>query len=193
MKRIVPVLAFALALAVGGRAQAAPIVGGVTDVTFDAGIAALFSGIDPLGTATLNGLTATFPITGGTTEPFILIEHEGSGLGLSTVGGSNRLDLLNFLIDVDALTVFGDVGLDNSGPLLFDLPLFSIEEGLRLALTTQSAGALAQYLGIGVGADLTGLEIATANPQPKIPEPGVLLLMGMGLVALGRRMHGSRQ
>jgi hypothetical protein len=109
------------------------------------------------------------------------------------VGGSNRLDLLNFLIDVDALTVFGDVGLDNSGPLLFDLPLFSIEPGLRLALTSQSAGALAQYLGIGVGADLTGLEIATANPQPKIPEPGVLLLMGMGLVALGRRMHGSRQ
>jgi hypothetical protein len=75
MQRPIAVFVFALALALGGRAQAAPIVGGVTGVTFDAGIAALFDAINPLGTATLSGLTASFPITGGMTTPTILIEH----------------------------------------------------------------------------------------------------------------------
>lgn len=189
MKRPIAVFVFALVLALGGRAQAAPIVGGVTDVTLDAEIAALFEAVNPLGSATLNGLTASFPITGGTTTPTILIEHEGSGLGL--VSGGDSLDLRNFLIDVAQGTVFGDVGFDGAAPVAFDVPLFAlvINGSIRLALTEDAGDAIEQLLGLT--SDLTGVQIATAVPQPKIPEPGMLLLMGMGLVAVGRRL-GTR-
>jgi hypothetical protein len=190
MKQLVPAFVLTLALA-GGGAQAAPISGGFTEVTFDAAIAGLFDSVQPLGSATQNGLTFTFPVTGGTTTPTILIEHGGSGVGLKS-DEPNRLDLLNFLIDVDQLTVFGDVGFDGAAPVAFDVPLFGlvIGDSIRLALTEASSGALNQYLGISAP---VGTEIATANPQPQVvPEPGVLLLLGTGLAAMGLRIGRAR-
>jgi hypothetical protein len=105
------------------------------------------------------------------------------------VSGGDSLDLRNFLIDVAQGTVFGDVGVNGSAPGAFDVPLFALvlNGGIRLALTEEAGDAIEQLLDID--ADLTGVEIATAVPRPKIPEPGMLLLMGMGLVALGRRFN----
>jgi hypothetical protein len=81
------------------------------------------------------------------------------------------------------------VGFDGSAPVDFDVPLFALvlNGSIRLALTEEAGDAIEQLLDIDD--DLTGVEIATAVPQPKIPEPGMLLLMGMGLVALGRRLN----
>jgi hypothetical protein len=186
MKRMILALAVVTALGVSGPAQAASFVGGQTDVIFDAGAAGLFASVAPLGTATQNGLTFTFPVTGGTDSP-LSIEHNGSGIELGSSATSDLLELRNFLIDGTSLTVFGDAFL--GGALVATgADLFTVVPdatlGLRLALTGTSASVLSGFLDTSLQA---GLQIATAVPQPRVPEPASILLMGSALALVLRR------
>jgi len=98
------------------------------------------------------------------------------------------LNLGNFIINGPcgpSITVCGSV---NFGAPVADLfTVVPVNSTLRLALTATSANALNGFLGI---TSLTaGTQIATANPQPIVPEPATLLLMGsaLGFAALRRR------
>jgi len=113
MKKTGLSLAALAAVASLGMSQAASahslgveIIGNVTSVeltSFDA-LTGLGLSVSTLGTAKIDAggefPIAAFAITGGTLDPntgFALIEHDGSGLGLSD--GSSDVNLENFLIN----------------------------------------------------------------------------------------------
>ena len=85
-----------------------PIVGGTTSVTFNDAFLDLPIHVSTIGAATLEGATATFPITGGsfdTNTSIALIEHDGSGLTLDDT--ASFLDLENFLINTSVPWNYG--------------------------------------------------------------------------------------
>ena len=115
------------------------VKGGSTAVALDAGFTSALTtlGLTPgtVGTATLNGSTVSFPITGGTVtvydkasgyRPWVqgILFHGGSGLSL-TAGGTS-VSLTDFTIDPGKpARLFGTVSVNgqvaaNSAPL-FDL------------------------------------------------------------------------
>lgn len=192
------VLAMILAPWVGAHAVA--ITGIETTVELTAAGLLVSNGIavQPVGTGSLAGVTATFPITGGTLNGSdALIEHDGSGLSLSK--GNDHLLLLNFLIDTAAAKVFGDavviddVGGVPSAAALNDIPLFDLAAatsgGIPLLLSGTAAGALVSLFGLP---DLTGAQIGLANPSVSaVPVPAAWWLMGSACAALGlRRRRG---
>lgn len=190
---------FALALASApAAAQALPVIGGTTGVKLTAapvlGSAGVSVGL--IGSATLSpgsdGLPLVyFPITGGSFDTASFageIEHDGSGLTLSTASGS--IALTDFVINTSKLELTG--GASFGGTSLSDVPLFDI--GLSgspflpftLSLTATAAGALSTVLGLP---DLTGVTVGTANTLPitsAVPEPATALSMlaGVGLMGL---------
>ncbi|MDX2181391.1 MAG: PEP-CTERM sorting domain-containing protein [Bryobacteraceae bacterium] len=185
--------AFSIALALAASIPAAwsapiGIAGGTTSVELDPATAAILTGaltITPLGTGTLVGLTATFPITGGFIDPvtgMAQIEHVGSGLGFSD--GTDTLDLTDFLIDVDLVAVTGILSGQAAlnGAALGSVPLFDIGPGLVLTLRSEAAAALTQVFGVP---DFTGAVIGVATTSPTtVPEPATWAALGGALTAL---------
>lgn len=206
-------MAFTLGLLVsGGSAHAIPIIGDQTSVLLtseqtltDAGVA-----VSALGSATITNdevgrTTAVLPITGGDfSPPAITIEHGDAGLQLAGNGVTVAAD--NLVIDIQALTLSGDVSVDGGDPTtgaIFDLdPCIDLIgsdaqcidgdgsilfNGYKLTLTEEAA-ALAQSLGIETG--VAGAQFGVAYIDVRlIPEPSTAVLIGLGLVAAaaGRR------
>ena len=174
--------------------------GASTTVNLDAGVVGTLVGaglsLSPLGTASLSGTSAVFPITGGTIDTDLNtaeIFHDGSGLRFQA--GGSILDLENFRIDASIVpgsesgVLTGDVsgGISASG-----VALFNIGPGLSLSLTSTAAGALTGVFGLP---DLTGTAIGSAAVDPAaIPEPSTLLLLssaGLAAAAIRRLKHRS--
>ncbi len=186
-------LATALVVAALGTAERAQahgldIIGNDTSVelTSFGALTGLGLSVTGLGSASIDasGATpiATFDITGGTLNPdtgFALIEHDGSGLGLSD--GTTFVSLQNFLIDTENGVLSGDVSVDKS--LVGNIELFSITDDLTLLLTGAAAGALNGVYGTSLSA---GLEIGIASVDVAVvPVPAALPLMLTALAGLG--------
>jgi hypothetical protein len=179
------VLAFA-AVTLPAHAAVITFYSGSTSVDLNAGTVTTLTGagITPSAIApgTLVGLTATFPVVGGTLDTDTndaVLDHTG---GLRFASASSTLDVLNFLITANLATstgvVTGDVNLN--GTALSDVPLFNIGPGLQLTLTSQAAGAFDTAFGV---AGLTGAVVGVAEPSPSaVPEPGSILLAASAVV-----------
>lgn len=192
------------------QAQAAPIVGGITEVRLDAApvLASLDITVGLLGSAQLLGTPEIspgvnvplvgFPITGGSANGSLSIEHDGSGLSLSRdtngsdAGGVVVVSLQNFLIETATSSLSGLVSVD--GAVVGTLPLFSIGASgvaaypFLLSLTAGAAGALNGALGVEAFAG--GLAVAVANTTPEVeaevpvPAPAAALLFGAAIAPL---------
>lgn len=184
-------LAFSLTLLSSAvvQGQEQTIVGGATSVTFNPTFLSLGLNVTPIGSATLDGATATFPITGGTLNTntsLALIEHDGSGLTLDD--GTSFLDLENFLINTGTPGITGDATLD--GGFVGNVPLFELGAGLEVLLTAAAADVLdATFLG-DTNALVGGEEIGNAVTSPVVPEPSTLLLTSMAAMSLCMRTRG---
>ena len=189
--------AFAAPIPVPPPAQT--LGGGLTTVRLDAApvLTSLGVGVGLLGSANLVNATpvptVSFPITGGALNagvnpvpgvPAALIEHDNSGLRLTA--GSIVVDLENFLIDTQSLTLFGKV--TNGGSLVgSQIPLFAIglsgESSLPFSLSLTGAAANALNSFFSVTAFSSGLAIGVAGTDPQVPEPAALSLAALGLAA----------
>lgn len=171
--------------------QEQTIFGGSTSVTFNSTFLGLGLNVTPIGSATLEGATATFPITGGTvyTDTSVaLIEHAGSGLTLDD--GTSFLDLENFLINTGTPGITGDATLNNT--FVGNVPLFELGAGLEVLLTATAADVLdATFLG-DANLLVGGEQIGTAVTSPVVPEPSTLLLSSLAAIAYCGRMRNCR-
>ena len=167
--------------AVNPSASASPLAsidnlgGGMTQVTLEAGFLQALQGfkLTPgvVGKATLNGMTLTFPITGGNVtyyppgsrDPYVtgMIKHVGSGLSLA--GGGKTVQLTDFVVDPGASMLMGKVTVDGkvaapSAPLFFldgrtlkplqTMGKEAILEGTQVKLTDTAAGLLNMVYGL---------------------------------------------
>ncbi len=197
----------ALAAPAAVHAQALPIVGGVTSVTLTAAptLTSLGVGFGTLGTATASpgsdGIPLVyFPVTGGSINTATFagsIEHDGSGLSLSS--GGTTVNLTDFVIDTVALSLTGQVAVEGGAALgavpIFDLGFSSNPVSpFTLSLTAAAAGAITTVFGLP---DLTGVTLGTANtiPVTTVPEPATYAAMLAGLafigLALARRQRAA--
>lgn len=181
----------AATIMLGGGTTTVEFVPAVVQTLTDAGLA-----LSPLGTASLSGTTAMFPITGGmidTDTEMAEIFHSGSGLRFDD--GMMMLDLMNFVINA-TVTPGSESGVltgDVMGAAdLSDVPLFDIGPGLQLTLRSEAAGALSNIFGLP---DLTGTTIGTAAASPEpVPEPSTFGLLAAGALAFAafRRVKAAR-
>jgi len=192
-------LATALAFTALGATQAASatsvdIIGNATSVeltSFDA-LTGLGLSVSALGTAIVavdgDFPVATFNITGGTLDSdtgFAVIEHDGSGLGLTD--GMTAVSLENFLINTESGILSGDVSVNNS--FVANVGLFSIQQDLTLLLTAGAAKTLNSVYGTALP---EGLEIGIASVDVAVvPVPAALPLMLTALAGLG--LTGARR
>lgn len=148
----------------------------------------------PTGTATVDivsGLPAfTFGITGGEvlTDGNALIEHDGSGVSLTA--GTLSANVGDFLIDTAAANVTGTLNGTLTGVEFFNFGT-SGANGVQLLISTTLAGALTDVFG---APDLSGAEFGFAVPAPAVvplPAGGVLLLTGLGALALRSRKKAA--
>jgi hypothetical protein len=180
----------------------ASFVGGTTSVTLNQGFVNTVTGaglsLAPLGTATVNGLVARFPITG---ESPTQLFHDGSGLRLANAGGT-FLDLQNFVIDLTSFVLTGRASTNPSagnpsGLVGTGVPLFDINsQTLDLRLTSAAAGAIETIFALPTGTAnaLTGQLVGRAAIAA--PEPGTLALLSAALVGVGfaaKRRRETRQ
>lgn len=210
---LAPIGAAALLLGLAGGAQAIPIIGDQTSVLLTSEETLTGAGVtvSALGSASITEdevgrTTAVLPITGGDfSPPSGTIEHGDAGLQLS--GGGTTVSAQNLVIDIETLTLTGDVTVDDEDPILgasiFDLdPCIDLIgsdaqcldgdgsilfNGYKLSLT-EDAAALAEQLGLGTG--LSGQQFGVAYIDVRlVPEPSTAVLIGLGLVAAaaGRR------
>ena len=130
--------------------------------------------IAPIAPATLTGLDAEFPITGGDLSMGI-IDHSG-GLGFTKGGVTTDITDFEINLNTDILS-----GLVNGGATL--TPFFDIGKGDVLTLNSTLAGALSSIYGIP---DLTGATIGTATVSiSSVPEPSAWAMMLLGFGGLG--------
>lgn len=161
---------------------------------------------------------AAFPITGGginTVTGDVLIEHDASGLLLSTDVPDASVALENFQILLDGSPEDGLLGqlfaqvTVNGGTPTPNVPIFDITmcglniepacldsddsrilSGLRLGLTEDAALLLGDVF--MTDAFEAGTQVGIARVDVRVvPEPGTLLLTAMGLIGLGHA--GSRR
>lgn len=186
--KLITIAAAALALTVcSTSATAAPLnITGTTEVVLDQATVDLLTSVDvavsPLGTASLSGLTALFPITGGESDGVTTrIFHQGSGLRFTR--DTSVVDVTDFVINLPAGTL--TLAADDDFELfrLTALPSGSFD----VTLGEDGAIALANALGLP---NLEGatIGVATANVQP-VPEPTALMLLGGALAMAARRMR----
>ena len=188
MKLIAVAAAAALALTVSSpSAIAAPLnITGTTEVVLDQATVDLLTSVDvvvsPLGTASLTGLTALFPITGGESDGITTkIFHQGSGLRFSRTG--LFVDVTDFVINLPAGTLTLEADDEFELFRLTALPSgsFDVTLGEDGASALENALALPNLEGATIG-------VATANIQP-VPEPTSLVLLGGALALAVRRMR----
>jgi hypothetical protein len=117
-------------------AQIDTLTGRSTAVELDGGFVGALESLKltpgPVGDASIEGATASFPITGGnvtyyepgTESPFVQgeIDHDGSGLSLK--GGGKTVRLTDFVVDPGGSVLTGTVTVDGeeaaaSAPLFF--------------------------------------------------------------------------
>jgi hypothetical protein len=178
--KVISLTAAAL-LCMSQASRAAAVTGGSTSVALDSATVTTLTGlgfsIAPIAPATLSGMTAMFPITGGDTTT--MIDHSG---GLSFTKMGTTADIENFVINLSGMqanTITGELVAGST--MVNGVTLFDIGSGLSLTLDAQLAGDLANAFGI---ANLTGAAIGTAsvNPTSSSPEPstfGFLLLAAL--------------
>jgi hypothetical protein len=166
------------------------IIGGGTQVTLTA--ADVFAGLGltftPYGTASVIPVPGdpivNFLITGGTRDTDtgdLIVRHDGSGLEFA--GGGSTLRIGDFLIDTAAGLVSGSAVANGSA--LGVVPLFALDDDLKLLLTAEAAGAFTTVFG---APDLAGAEIGTALVVPvfaAIPEPAAWALLIGGFMLVG--------
>ncbi len=136
------------------------LTGNSTSVALDAGFVKALTTLKltpgKVGTATLAGTTASFPITGGHVKvykkgditPYVqgAIDHNGSGLSLT--GGSTKVELMNFVIDPGSNSkLTGDV-LVNGKSAAKGAKLFDLDGSTLQPITT--AGTVATLTGTTV-------------------------------------------
>jgi hypothetical protein len=134
--------------------------------------------ITPIAPATLNGLTASFPITGGTPT---VIDHSG---GLDLTKKNSPANIQDFVIDLDTNILSGlftSNGVYISGVDFFDLSWNGVT--YDMTLDSQLAGILKRAYG---APNLTGAIIGTATITPAgepapTPEPASTTLIAGGL------------
>jgi len=117
-------------------AQVDQLTGESTDVILDAGFVGALEDLKltpgPVGDATIEQGTASFPITGGnvtyfepgSVSPFVQGEIDHAGAGLSLEGGGKTVELTDFVVDPGASVLTGTVSVDGkvaaeSAPLFF--------------------------------------------------------------------------
>jgi hypothetical protein len=162
--------------------QAASLEDGVTVVdlnpmTFDE-LTNLGFSITPIAPATLNGLTASFPITGRTPT---VIDHSG---GLDLTKNNSPANIQDFVINLDTNILSGLFtanGVYVSGVDFFDLSWNGVTN--EMTLDSRLAGILNRAYG---APNLTGAIIGTATITPAgepapIPEPTSTTLIAGGL------------
>jgi hypothetical protein len=134
--------------------------------------------ITPIAPATLNGLTASFPITGGTPT---VIDHSG---GLDLTKKNSPANIQDFVTDLDTNILSGlftSNGVYISGVDFFDLSWNGVT--YDMTLDSQLAGILKRAYG---APNLTGAIIGTATITPAgepapTPEPASTTLIAGGL------------
>ena len=164
-----------------GRSTAVELDSGFVDA-----LASLKLTPGPVGDASIDGATASFPITGGnvtyyepgTVSPYVQgeIDHDGSGLSLEGAGKTVRLT--NFVVDPGASVLTGKVTVDGQEAAA-DAPLFFLDgrtleplkvnkgdgtavlQGTSVKLKAEAADLLNQTF--GVDALKEGLMIGTAK------------------------------
>ncbi|MEM8773649.1 MAG: VPLPA-CTERM sorting domain-containing protein [Pseudomonadota bacterium] len=164
-----------------------PFIGGNTtvEITADlnglglAGAPFLFASVDTSGPNPV----FSFPITGGSTNGNTLIEHDGSGVTLAALSDPTiNATVSNFLIDVGAGTVSGNVNGSTDQAVLFDFGTVD-GSGIQLLIADPLAGALTSVFG---APDLAGAEFGIANAFPETANvPAVPLPAGLPLLAVG--------
>jgi hypothetical protein len=158
--------------------NAAAIYGGNTTVTLNSATVGALTGlgfsIAPIAPASVTGLSAVFPITGGDTTTDIT--HSG---GLAFTKGGVTTDISDFTINLTNNTLTGDV----NGASGSSTPFFDIGAGAVLTLDPTLAGALSSIYGIP---NLSGATIGTATINAvTTPEPASFVFVGLGLLAAG--------
>ena len=141
------------------------IFGGSTAVALDSGFTGALTtlGLTPgtVGTATLDGSSISFPITGGSVvywspsgkyRPYVqgIVEHDGSGLSLTA--GSTVVDLTNFTINPGNSKLYGDVTV-NGTVAATQAYLFSLHGGTLKALQVDGNNAILQGTTVHVSSD----------------------------------------
>lgn len=188
MKIVKFLMAAAASLAIAGGASAATISSGKTQVTVTADLGGLGLTGAPFGTATADGATFTFPITGGTVDATAVIEHDGSGVTLTAAADADTsVTVGNFVIDTSVNTIFGDVIGGPAGLDLFNLG--AADGGIGVNISATLAGALTSIFG---APDLTGAQFGVATTAPEtapvpVPASALLLLTGLGAAGAMRR------
>jgi hypothetical protein len=158
-------------------ASATSLVGGHTSVDLDpttvSALTSLGFSIAPIAPGTLNGLTASFPITAATST---MIDHSG-GLDFTNMG--TTAGIKDFIIDLTTGVLSGSLAA--GGTTTPGVNFFNLAPGgssYILTLDSQLAGILSSAYGIP---NLTGVPIGTATVTPA-PEPASTGLIAAGLL-----------